>query len=162
MREKVKVLFVCIGNSCRSPMAEGFARHFGDDVLIAASAGVSPASLVQPMTKRVMKDRGIDIGDIYPKSVYEVHGGPFQIIVNISGFPLPPGFGPAPGGSVLEWRVHDPIGETEVVYKQVAEQLSGLVMQLVLKLRGSGPSATPDSDNPARRSRLWREIGRID
>jgi arsenate reductase len=162
MRDKVKVLFVCIGNSCRSPMAEGFARHYGDDVLFAASAGVSPASIVQPLTKKVMKDRGIDISDLYPKSVYEVQGGPFQIIVNISGFPLPRDFGPAPGGSVLEWRVHDPIGETEVIYKQVAEQLSSLVMQLVLKLRGSNPSAARDSAPTPRRSRLWRESGRTD
>jgi len=163
MREKVKVLFVCIGNSCRSPMAEGFARHYGDDVLIAASAGVSPASIVQPLTRKVMQDRGININALYPKSIYEVPGGPFQIVVNISGYPLPRDFGPASGGSVMEWRVHDPIGETELIYRQVAEQLSGLVMQLVLKLRGSAqnPGVT-DSGGPPRRSRLWRETGRDD
>ena len=38
-----RVLFVCIGNSCRSQMAEGFARAYGSDVMAPASAGLAPA-----------------------------------------------------------------------------------------------------------------------
>ena len=40
-----KVLFVCIGNSCRSQMAEAFARVYGSDILVAASAGLAPATI---------------------------------------------------------------------------------------------------------------------
>ncbi|MBM3815173.1 MAG: hypothetical protein FJW20_26465 [Acidimicrobiia bacterium] len=162
MREKLKVLFVCIGNSCRSPMAEGFGRHYGSDVMLASSAGLSPASIVQPETVKTLKQRGIDISAIYPKSVYEVPGGPFHIIVNMSGQPLPRQIVPAPGGYTLDWLVHDPIGQSDEIYHNVAEQLSGLVMQLVLKLRASPPSkpsAAPTGQNPPRRSRLWRELG---
>lgn len=39
LRQKPRVLFVCIGNSCRSQMAEGFARRYGDDAMIAARLG---------------------------------------------------------------------------------------------------------------------------
>ena len=40
---KTRVLFICIGNSCRSQMAEGFARTYGADVTIPASAGLATA-----------------------------------------------------------------------------------------------------------------------
>ena len=43
---KTRVLFICIGNSCRSQMAEGFARRYGDDVILPASAGLSPAFMI--------------------------------------------------------------------------------------------------------------------
>ena len=43
---KKRVLFVCVGNCCRSQMAEGFAAHHGGDVLMAESAGLVPAGVV--------------------------------------------------------------------------------------------------------------------
>src|SRR5215216_653976 len=51
---KKRVLFVCIGNSCRSQMAEGFARKYGGDCLTIQSAGLSPAAIVQDETHRTM------------------------------------------------------------------------------------------------------------
>ena len=58
MRIPASVLFVCIGNSCRSQMAEGFARARYDDLMEAASAGVQPAAIVQPKTIAVMERAG--------------------------------------------------------------------------------------------------------
>jgi len=54
-----RVLFVCLGNSCRSQMAEAFARAYGSDVLIAASAGLTPASGVAADTSRAMAEKGL-------------------------------------------------------------------------------------------------------
>jgi arsenate reductase len=48
---KKRVLFVCLGNSCRSQMAEAFARAYGSDVLEARSAGVSPSTIIQPLSR---------------------------------------------------------------------------------------------------------------
>ena len=48
---KKRVLFVCIGNSCRSQMAEAFARAYGADIMEVQSAGVSPAPYIAPLTK---------------------------------------------------------------------------------------------------------------
>ena len=56
-----RVLFLCIGNSCRSPMAEGFAKCYGSDVMQAESAGLAPAGIVQPLTKKVMEEKNINI-----------------------------------------------------------------------------------------------------
>ena len=60
-RSAKRVLFVCIGNSCRSQMAEGFARAYGSDVMIPASAGFTPASRVAPDTIRAMAEPRISI-----------------------------------------------------------------------------------------------------
>src|ERR1700760_227104 len=54
---KKRILFVCIGNSCRSQMAEAFARAYGSDVLWVQSAGLSPASIVAPLTKQMLAER---------------------------------------------------------------------------------------------------------
>jgi len=56
-----RVLFVCIGNACRSQMAEGFARAYGADVMIPASAGLAPAMNVARDTKTAMAEKDIDI-----------------------------------------------------------------------------------------------------
>ena len=47
-----RVLFVCVGNACRSQMAEGFARAYGKDVMVPESAGLAPAMTVPDETGR--------------------------------------------------------------------------------------------------------------
>jgi arsenate reductase len=132
-RAKKRVLFVCIGNSCRSQMAEGFARAYGDDILIAASAGLSPALIVQPLTKQVLAERNVRIDSQFPKGMEILAHEQFDLIVNMSGEKLPL----APGANVREWQVRDPIGQTETIYKTVAGQIEALVMRLILELRSS-------------------------
>ena len=132
-RSKKRVLFVCIGNSCRSQMAEGFARAYGDDVMIAASAGISPAAIVQPLTAQVMAARNVRLEGQFPKGMEILARDQFDLIVNMSGQKLPV----APGAKIREWPVKDPIGQLESVYKAVAEQIEGLVMRLILELRPS-------------------------
>jgi arsenate reductase (thioredoxin) len=132
-RTKKRVLFVCIGNSCRSQMAEGFARAYGDDILIAASAGLNPASIVQPLTRQVLAERNVRIDSQFPKGMEILAHEQFDLIVNMSGQKLPL----VPGVPVRDWPVSDPIGQTEQVYKSVAEQIEGLVMRLILELRSS-------------------------
>jgi arsenate reductase len=128
-----RVLFVCIGNSCRSQMAEGFARAYGGDILTAASAGISPASIVQPLTRQVLAERNVRIDDQFPKGMEILAHEKFDVIVNMSGEQLPA----APGARIREWPVRDPIGQSEETYKAVAEQIEGLVMRLILELRSS-------------------------
>jgi arsenate reductase len=132
-RTRKRVLFVCIGNSCRSQMAEGFARAYGEDILVAQSAGLSPAAIVQPETKQVMAERNVRIDDQYPKGMEILMKEHFDFIINMSGQRIPD----APGARVREWLVRDPIGQKDPVYQAVAEQIEGLVMRLILELRSS-------------------------
>lgn len=128
--EKKRVLFVCIGNSCRSQMAEAFARVYGADVIIATSAGVSPAAIIAPLIRKVLSERNIPIGDQYPKGMEMAQREPCDIFVNMSGLPLS-----MAAERVVNWRVEDPIGHDEAVYRQVAAQIEEMVMRLILELR---------------------------
>ena len=82
MNSKLKILFLCTGNSCRSQMAEGFAKHFKNDVVEAYSAGVEP-SVVNPLTTAVMKEVGIDISDQSSKHVDEFKDIEFDYVITL-------------------------------------------------------------------------------
>jgi len=133
-KAKKSVLFVCIGNSCRSQMAEAFARAYGSDILSVRSAGLAPASIVQPLTRRVLTEKNITSEGQFPKGLESVAAESFDVVVNISGEPLPSR--PAAHRSI-EWRVRDPIGQSETLYRSVATEIEALVMRLILELRGS-------------------------
>ena len=69
LQEMKKVLFVCVGNSGRSQMAEAFARRLGAGVVEAQSAGTHPASEISPMVRQVMAEIGYDMAGQRPKLV---------------------------------------------------------------------------------------------
>jgi arsenate reductase (thioredoxin) len=132
LRNKVKrVLFLCIGNSCRSQMAEGFARTYGSDVMEPASAGLWPAAIVQPLTKQVMQAKNINIDEQYPKNLNSIDVSGLDLLINMSGAKLPAGI----PTEIREWQIEDPIGRSEDVYLTVRDQIEHLVMSLILELR---------------------------
>ncbi|MBZ5631871.1 MAG: arsenate reductase ArsC [Acidobacteriia bacterium] len=134
--EKIKkrVLFVCIGNACRSQMAEAFARAYGSDTLSAYSAGLSPAGILPPLTRQVLSEKNIPAEGQFPKGLGAFAGQPFEVVVNMSGERLPSALAAT---RLIEWIVRDPIGESESVYRAVAAQIEGLVMRLIIELRGT-------------------------
>jgi arsenate reductase (thioredoxin) len=127
---KKRVLFLCIGNSCRSQMAEAFARAYGSDVMTVESAGLSPATMIAPLTKHVLAERNLNIDGHFPKGLEVAAREPFDLVVNMSGQPVK-----LLNTPVVTWPVRDPIGESEAVYRNVVEQIEGLVMGLILSLR---------------------------
>jgi protein-tyrosine-phosphatase len=112
-------------------MAEGFARRYGSDVMEPASAGLAPASIVQPLTKKVMEERNINIDDQHPKDLAVLELKKFDLIVNMSGAKLPSRI-PI---EVRDWKVEDPIGQSEEVYLTVRDQIENAVMRLILEFR---------------------------
>ena len=130
-RAKKRVLFVCIGNSCRSQMAEAFARAYGSDAMVARSAGLSPATIIAPLTKHVLGERNLGVDGQFPKGMEIAQQEQFDVVVNMSGAPVA-----VPGARTIEWSVPDPIGQPEAVYRAVAGQIEALVMRLILELRG--------------------------
>jgi arsenate reductase (thioredoxin) len=137
-----RVLFLCIGNSCRSPMAEGFARAYGSDVMEPSSAGLSPAPIIQPLTKQVMAAKNISLDEQHAKDLSHIDLRKIDLIVNLSGRPLPAGL-PV---KVLDWRVEDPIGCDEATYLAVRDQIERLIMGLILELRRENrPGKRPPS-----------------
>lgn len=69
---KKKVAFVCVHNSCRSQMAEGWAKKLGSNVLEAYSAGTENYPEVKPLAVQVMEEAGVDISNHYPKLLSDI------------------------------------------------------------------------------------------
>ena len=112
-------------------MAEGFAAHYGSDVLLPESAGLVPAGVVVDETVRSMAEKNIDISSQYSKPLRPDQTAGLDLIVNMSGFSVPPGiFVP-----VVDWEVPDPIGRSDQVYARVRDQIETLVMNLISELR---------------------------
>jgi len=70
--DKLKVLFICTQNSGRSQMAEEFLRKFAGDSFEVESAGLEPATEVNPLVVEVMREVGIDLAHKKPQSVFEL------------------------------------------------------------------------------------------
>ncbi|HZS46492.1 MAG TPA: arsenate reductase ArsC [Blastocatellia bacterium] len=125
-----KILFVCIGNACRSPMAEGFARHHGGNLIEAHSAGVYPYGQICEETIKVMKERGIDITKQRSKGISEYVLRDFDLIVSMAPMPLSDW-----QGSVGEiyWDVHDPFRQSLKEFRKVRDEIEQKVKSLLGK-----------------------------
>jgi len=81
---KLSVLFLCTGNSCRSQMAEGWARHLRGDRIDAHSAGIEKHGM-NPHAVQVMAEAGVDISSQRSKTVSELGPVKFDLVVTVCG-----------------------------------------------------------------------------
>ncbi len=81
-KQKLKILFLCTGNSCRSQMAEGWTRHLKGDVIEAYSAGIETHGL-NPNAVKVMAEAGVDIANHRSKHLDELEDIPFDYVVTV-------------------------------------------------------------------------------
>jgi arsenate reductase len=81
-KEKLKILFLCTGNSCRSQMAEGWARKLKSDCIEPFSAGVYPVA-INLRAIQVMAEAGVDITDQYPKHVDDFKNISFDYVITL-------------------------------------------------------------------------------
>jgi len=81
-KDKIKILFLCTGNACRSQIAEGWARHLKDDVIDAYSAGIIPAGL-SSRAAEVMAEAGVDISQQYSKHIDDLQGIDFDYVITL-------------------------------------------------------------------------------
>jgi len=144
--KKLRILFVCMGNACRSQMAEGFARHFGGDVVEAQSAGMMPLGSVPSQTRKVMLEREAPIDEQYPKGVEVFRNTEFDIVVNMSGVMLPKGL----KEKERRWTVADPYGRSDGAYRQVRDELEKMVRELLEQVRAAN-GEIPAPAKPRRR-----------
>ncbi len=81
-REKIKVLFLCTGNSCRSQIAEGWARHLKGNIIDAYSAGIRPIG-VSSRAIKVMTEVGVDISMHKSQHLDEFSGIDFDYVITL-------------------------------------------------------------------------------
>ena len=82
--KKTIILFLCTGNSCRSQMAEGWAKHLKGDLIEPYSAGVEPHPL-DPRAVRAMAEAGVDISSHHSKHVDDLPVKEFDYVVTVCG-----------------------------------------------------------------------------
>ena len=82
MNCKLKILFLCTGNSCRSQMAEGWTQHLKGKVIKPYSAGIIAQGL-NPRAVKVMKETGVDISHHFSKNVGSIVDIPFDHVITV-------------------------------------------------------------------------------
>lgn len=141
------ILFLCVGNSCRSQMAEGFARHYGKGKIEALSAGTEPGDKVAPKAVEVMAEKGIDISGQYPKLLTGemVEKADICISMGCGVAESIESSGLAPGVELnveescpailyknfIDWGLEDPWGQGLEKYREIRDEIEEKVRELL-------------------------------
>jgi arsenate reductase (thioredoxin) len=144
MSEKLKVLFLCTGNSCRSQMAEGWARRLHRNAIEAYSAGVEP-TMLNPDAVKVMAEVGVDISHHKSKHVRDLGDVQFDYVITVCGHANEtcPAF--SGGAKVIHVPFDDPPalakdaatrGEALGHYRRVRDEIRRYIERLPQTLRG--------------------------
>lgn len=125
------VLFLCIGNSCRSQMAEGLLRHLASDRFEVHSAGIVESYLRQE-TIDAMREIGIDISRQSSKKADVYAGRTFDLVVTTcdeakEACPMFPG-----AGATIHWSIPDPVGKGPAAYRSARDQIKERIERDVL------------------------------
>ncbi|PWB75482.1 MAG: low molecular weight phosphatase family protein [Holophagae bacterium] len=127
----VSILFICIGNTCRSPMAEAIARALGGDSLVAHSAGIAPTGRVASSTLEALRALGYPCAGLASKGLDEVPLDGLDVVVSLIG---PAGLAWLPAGVAarrVAWTIPDPYGNDIATYLAVARTIEERVRALV-------------------------------
>src|SRR4030066_633172 len=138
----IKVMFLCTGNSCRSQMAEGFARELGKDLIGPYSAGLIAAG-VNPRAIAVMKESGIDISGQKSEEINEDLLRTMDIVVTLcsnaeDSCPYTP-----PEIKRIHWPIKDPVGtigtEEEIMneFRRARDEIKEKVKALIKDIADS-------------------------
>jgi protein-tyrosine-phosphatase len=129
---KPKVLFVCVENSCRSQMAEGFARHHGRDVIDVWSAGSKPSGKINETGIAVMKEKGIDLGKHSSKGLNDLPTQKWDYVITM-------GCGDAcpfvPSKRTEDWGIPDPKHLPLDEFRKVRDMVEMKVTALIDEVR---------------------------
>lgn len=129
-----RVLFACVGNSARSVMAQGFAKHHGGARVEARSGGSRPLGHLLPEAVAVMKERGIDISGEPSKGFDEswVRDACDLVVTMGCGDDACPAF---IGKEMVDWELPDPKGRPLDEFRKVRDEIERRVVEL-LRARG--------------------------
>jgi arsenate reductase len=134
MATRTKVLFLCIGNACRSQMAEAVAKHVAADVIEPSSAGLVAFGEIPGSTVAVLAEQGISTEGQHSKSLRSEDLPAADLLINMTGWPRASIFtGPTP--PVEDWEVGDPYGSDLAVYRAIRDQIEARVDDLAQRLR---------------------------
>ena len=134
MPTPTKVLFLCIGNACRSQMAEAIARHLAADVIEGSSAGLAPFGDIPATTIAVLAERGFSAEGQSSKPLRPEDLSAADLVINMTGRGGESIFS-ATIPAVEDWDVGDPYGLDLAVYRGIRDQIETRVEGLAQRLR---------------------------
>ena len=118
----MRILFVCVGNSCRSQMAEGIARLHGHE---AHSAGTHPAKEISQHALAILENMGHDTSSMSPKNIDKFNPDDFDLVISM-------GCGVQCPAIKLDddWELEDPVGQSLGVFEKTAKEIERRIMLL--------------------------------
>lgn len=127
----IRILFVCIENSNRSQMAEGFARVHGGARVEARSAGSRPSGTINPRAVAMMAERGIDLNTQHSKSLQDIGAAPFDAVVTMGCGDACPWIASA---RRMDWALPDPKNLGDGEFRRVRDEIERRVIALLREL----------------------------
>lgn len=128
---KKKVAFVCVHNSCRSQMAEGWAKHLGSDVLEAYSAGTENYPEVKPLAVQVMEEAGVSMAGHKPKLITDIPEE-LDILITMGCNVICPFI---PNSHQEDWGLDDPSGGPIEGYRETRDLIRQKVEELIARVK---------------------------
>jgi arsenate reductase len=128
-----RVMFVCKRNSCRSQMAEGYARTLGAGLIEVTSSGLA-ASRVHPTAQLVMAEAGVDISSQSSKLLNDFQSEDFEVVISLCGcgVNLPEAW--LTREVFEDWQLDDPDGQPLEVFHRVRDEIKDHVQKLLVEL----------------------------
>lgn len=123
-----RVVFVCVGNSCRSQMAEAWVRHLSAGEVEAASAGSRPTGCVDPDAAKTMAEKGLSLSGHRSKSLDDLPVRLWDAVIGLGCGESAQGL---PARSRREWKVEDPCGGGPETFRAVRDDLEARVRELL-------------------------------
>ncbi len=138
----LKVMYLCTGNSCRSQMAEGLTREFGNGLIEPFSAGLMAAGL-HPKAVSAMKEIGIDISRQESKSIDESLLKKMDIVITLCGSAEESCPWTPPEIRRIHWPIKDPVGavgtEEEIMreFRRAMDELRERIIKFIEEVKGA-------------------------
>lgn len=129
-----KILFVCVENSCRSQMAEGFARLHGKGKVEAYSAGSKPSGKVNATAVAVMREKNIDLLEHSSKGLTDLPAGRWSALVTMGCGDACPSL---PADRRLDWALPDPKRMPLEEFRKVRDDIEARVLALIAEVSGA-------------------------
>jgi protein-tyrosine-phosphatase len=123
------ILFICLGNSCRSIMAEALARQFFRDSVRVSSAGINPLGYVAQETLQVLAEAGAATEGLWSKGLTEIDCAPYALLVNLTNYSLDAILPRDCRGRIIHHPVADPFGRSLEAYRQTLKAIRRFITE---------------------------------
>ncbi len=129
LHNRKRILFACVGNTCRSQMSGAFAQLLFGDKVDVITGGSRPEKEINPVMEEVMQEKGIDMAFRKPQSINDAieKTSPDWIITMGCGDQCPY----VPGAKMEDWAIPDPAGKPIEFMRQIRDEIEQKVRTLI-------------------------------